>query len=161
MKHHSDTHAWRGGDAPLRRTYRGKPHKMEKPTGAKKDDIVADRKGRQIKVERYGEKKPEPVVEERRGGKPRYKAQVGDRKAIARMTATRAATTNAATPGLRVPGSGVRSTAAPARVRRGRGRRNNRCASSADDCAAARLPRRSRRQSVRPRTGCAKRCSTF
>jgi 23S rRNA pseudouridine2605 synthase len=80
MKHHSDTHAWRGGDAPLRRTFRGKPHKMEKPTGAKKEDVVADRKGRQIKVERYGEKKPEPVVKERRGSKPRYKAQVGDRK---------------------------------------------------------------------------------
>ena len=78
-KHHSDTHAWRGGDAPLHRTYRGKTHKMEKPTGARKDDIVADRKGRQVKVERYGEKKPEPVVEERRGGRGRFSDKKDDR----------------------------------------------------------------------------------
>jgi 23S rRNA pseudouridine2605 synthase len=79
MKHHSDTHAWRGGDAPLRRTYRGKPHKMEKPTGAKKEDVVADRKGRKIHVERYGEKKPEPVVEPRRGGRSRFNDRGADR----------------------------------------------------------------------------------
>ncbi len=31
MKHHSDTHAWRGGDKPLRRKYRGTPHELETP----------------------------------------------------------------------------------------------------------------------------------
>jgi 23S rRNA pseudouridine2605 synthase len=74
MKHHSDTHAWRGGDKPLRRKYRGAPHELETPVSAKKSEIVADRKGRQVQVERYGEKKPE-VVEERRPSRGRF----GDR----------------------------------------------------------------------------------
>jgi 23S rRNA pseudouridine2605 synthase len=74
MKHHSDTHAWRGGDKPLRRKYRGAPHELETPVSAKKSEIVADRKGRQVQVERYGEKKPE-VVEERRPARGRF----GDR----------------------------------------------------------------------------------
>jgi 23S rRNA pseudouridine2605 synthase len=74
MKHHSDTHAWRGGDKPLRRKYRGTPHELETPTSAKKSEIVADRKGRQVQVERYGEKKLE-VVEERRPARGRF----GDR----------------------------------------------------------------------------------
>jgi 23S rRNA pseudouridine2605 synthase len=73
-KHHSDTHAWRGGDKPLRRKYRGTPHELETPTSAKKSELVSDRKGRQVQVERYGEKKPE-VIEERRPGRGRF----GDR----------------------------------------------------------------------------------
>jgi 23S rRNA pseudouridine2605 synthase len=73
-KHHSDTHAWRGGDKPLRRKYRGTPHELETPTSAKKSEILADRKGRKVQVERYGEKKPE-VVEERRPARGRF----GDR----------------------------------------------------------------------------------
>ncbi len=73
-KHHSDTHTWRGGDKPLRRKYRGAPHELETPVSAKKSEIVADRKGRQVQVERYGEKKPE-VVEERRPARGRF----GDR----------------------------------------------------------------------------------
>jgi 23S rRNA pseudouridine2605 synthase len=73
-KHHSDTHAWRGGDKPLRRKYRGTAHELETPAGAKKSEIVADRKGRQVQVERYGEKKPE-VIEERRPARGRF----GDR----------------------------------------------------------------------------------
>ncbi len=78
-KHHSDTHAWRGGDKPLRRKYRGTPHELETPTSAKKSEIVSDRKGRQVQVERYGEKKPE-VVEERRPSRGRF----GDRPDKAR-----------------------------------------------------------------------------
>ena len=67
-KHAGDTHAWRGGDAPLRRKYRGKT-----PDGARKDEpargkagLIADRKGRRVLVQRFGEKKAEP---EHRGGR--------------------------------------------------------------------------------------------
>ena len=82
-KHHSDTHAWRGGDKPLHRKYRGTDQERETPSGVKKSEIVADRKGRQVKIERYGEKKPE-VVEERRPARGRfsdrsYKARDDDR----------------------------------------------------------------------------------
>jgi 23S rRNA pseudouridine2605 synthase len=84
MKHHSDTHVWRGSEPPLRRKYRGDPHGLEAPQGAKKTEIVADRKGRPVTIERYGEKREPPPAEEPRRGRFRNNDRkgkpAGDRK---------------------------------------------------------------------------------
>jgi 23S rRNA pseudouridine2605 synthase len=61
-KHHGDTRVWRGGDAPLRRKFRGARRALreeDKPSGPKREGVVADRKGRQVVVERFGEPKVE------------------------------------------------------------------------------------------------------
>ncbi|MGZ9073907.1 MAG: hypothetical protein ACXW3G_13575, partial [Rhodoplanes sp.] len=59
-------HAWRAEDAPLSRHYRGAGSKLrERPEGSaapKRAGLIADRKGRRVLVERFGEKasaKPE------------------------------------------------------------------------------------------------------
>jgi 23S rRNA pseudouridine2605 synthase len=67
--------AWRQDDAPLRRHYRGgrdEPQHAPEASGPKRAGLIADRKGRRVLVERFGEKKP-PVderKERRHGGKP-------------------------------------------------------------------------------------------
>ena len=78
QRHHSDTHAWRGGDAPLRRKFRGAESAVrgqrEEPAAKKKSGLVADRKGRRILVERFGDKPPEREdkrrTDKRRNDKP-------------------------------------------------------------------------------------------
>jgi 23S rRNA pseudouridine2605 synthase len=71
--HHGDTHAWRGGDAPLRRKYRGVRADDWEPdpknVAPKRTGEIADRKGRVIAVERIGEPKPERDRDDRRYGK--------------------------------------------------------------------------------------------
>jgi 23S rRNA pseudouridine2605 synthase len=62
-KHHSDTRVWRGGDKPLRRTFRGarrERREEDKPSGPKREELVADRKGRTVVVERFGQPKEPP-----------------------------------------------------------------------------------------------------
>jgi 23S rRNA pseudouridine2605 synthase len=73
--------AWRQDDAPLRRHYRGgrdEPQHAPETSGPKRSGLIADRKGRRVLVERFGEEKPR--VDERKerrfggtphGGKPR------------------------------------------------------------------------------------------
>jgi 23S rRNA pseudouridine2605 synthase len=52
-------HAWRADDAPLGRHYRGAGGKArrrtEEPAGPKRTGLIADRKGRRILVERFGD----------------------------------------------------------------------------------------------------------
>ncbi len=52
-------HAWRAEDAPLSRHYRGAGSKAHRPAaagdGPKRTDLIADRKGRRVLVERFGE----------------------------------------------------------------------------------------------------------
>jgi 23S rRNA pseudouridine2605 synthase len=82
-KHHSDTHVWRGSEPPLRRKYRGEPHRLETPQGAKKTEIVADRMGRPVTIERYCEKREPPPEEPRRKyfrNNDRNGKAAGDRK---------------------------------------------------------------------------------
>ena len=81
-------HAWRAEDAPLSRHYRGAGSKAHRPAAEgdapKRTGLIADRKGRRVLVERFGEG-PEASREEarqpplrqgskpprREGGKPR------------------------------------------------------------------------------------------
>jgi 23S rRNA pseudouridine2605 synthase len=90
--HKSASHVWRSEDKLLRRKFRGnrddETSPREKfspnPEAKKKAGLIADRKGRRILVERFGEKKPEPEIVERprgrrsfdqpddRGGRGRY-----------------------------------------------------------------------------------------
>ena len=71
--HKSASHVWRSEDKLLRRKFRGnrddETSPREKfspnPEAKKKAGLIADRKGRRILVERFGEKKPEPEVVER------------------------------------------------------------------------------------------------
>jgi hypothetical protein len=68
QRHFSDTHAWRGGEAPLHRKFRGeraKDWKAGEGEGPKRAGEIADRRGRQVTVERYGEPKIEREREER------------------------------------------------------------------------------------------------
>ncbi|MBL8585343.1 MAG: pseudouridine synthase, partial [Bradyrhizobiaceae bacterium] len=55
-------HAWRAEDAPLGRHYRGAGSKTrqgdEAPSGPKRAGLIADRKGRRVLVERFGESAP-------------------------------------------------------------------------------------------------------
>jgi 23S rRNA pseudouridine2605 synthase len=71
--HHGDTRAWRGGDAPLRRKYRGARAEDWEPAAKsdapKRTGEIADRKGRKIAIERVGEPKSERVDDRRRFGK--------------------------------------------------------------------------------------------
>ncbi|MFY9828811.1 MAG: pseudouridine synthase [Rhodoplanes sp.] len=64
-------HAWRAEDAPLGRHYRGAGSKTrqrtEEPAGPKRAGLIADRQGRRILVERFGDKPAAPI------GKPQYK----------------------------------------------------------------------------------------
>jgi 23S rRNA pseudouridine2605 synthase len=57
-------HAWRAEDAPLGRHYRGAGTKArqlpEAPAGPKRAGLIADRKGRRVLVERFGEKASAP-----------------------------------------------------------------------------------------------------
>ncbi len=67
--HKSASHVWRSEDRLLRRKFHGERNeeKREKfqpdPETKKKAGLIADRKGRRILVERFGEKKPEPEPE--------------------------------------------------------------------------------------------------
>ncbi|MFO1101071.1 MAG: pseudouridine synthase [Xanthobacteraceae bacterium] len=64
-------HAWRAEDAPLGRHYRGAGSKTrqgdEAPSGPKRAGLIADRKGRRVLVERFGDKPAAPI------GKPQRK----------------------------------------------------------------------------------------
>jgi len=66
-------HAWRAEDAPLGRHYRGAGskarHRTEEPAGPKRAGLIADRKGRRILVERFGDKPATPI------GKPQDKSR--------------------------------------------------------------------------------------
>ena len=66
-------HAWRAEDAPLGRHYRGAGskarHRTEEPAGPKRAGLIADRKGRRILVERFGDKPATPI------GKPQHKSR--------------------------------------------------------------------------------------
>jgi 23S rRNA pseudouridine2605 synthase len=70
-RHHGDTRVWRGGDAPLRRKFHGarsERREEEKPSGPKRAGVVADRKGRQVMVERFGEPKTEELPKKKSWG---------------------------------------------------------------------------------------------
>ena len=58
-------HAWRAEDAPLGRHYRGAGSKTrqgdEAPSGPKRAGLIADRKGRRVLVERFGDKPAAPI----------------------------------------------------------------------------------------------------
>jgi len=72
-KHHGDTRVWRGGDKPLRRKFHGDRREQredEKPSGTKREGVVADRKGRTVVVERFGEPKTPPAERPRRYARP-------------------------------------------------------------------------------------------
>jgi 23S rRNA pseudouridine2605 synthase len=90
--HKSASHVWRSEDKLLRRKFRGnrddETAPREKfspnPEAKKKAGLIADRKGRRILVERFGEKKvePEPEITERprgRYGKSDDRAPRGER----------------------------------------------------------------------------------
>lgn len=66
-------HAWRAEDAPLGRHYRGAGSKArqrdEEPAGPKRAGLIADRKGRRILVESFGDKPATPI------GKPQHKSR--------------------------------------------------------------------------------------
>jgi 23S rRNA pseudouridine2605 synthase len=81
-------HAWRAEDAPLSRHYRGAGSKAHRPAaggdGPKRTGLIADRKGRRVLVERFGDKAAKAPDEgragslreakgkpQRHGGKPR------------------------------------------------------------------------------------------
>ena len=68
-------HAWRAEDAPLGRHYRGAGSKTRQrddaPAGAKRTGLIADRKGRRVLVERFGDK-PAATI----GKPPRKSRQV-------------------------------------------------------------------------------------
>ena len=101
QRHFSDTHAWRGGDAPLRRKYRGDRRSDEAPreesTAPKRAGLLADRKGRHILVERFGTKPPsehdERTRDDRRKGQrkpPRGRRPPRDRSSGPRPSRPRA-----------------------------------------------------------------------
>jgi 23S rRNA pseudouridine2605 synthase len=61
-RHFSATRVWRQEAKPLRRKFHGEKSerpKEGKPTGEKRDGVIADRAGRKIKVERFATPKPE------------------------------------------------------------------------------------------------------
>ncbi len=68
-------HAWRAEDAPLGRHYRGAGSKTRQrddaPAGAKRTGLIADRKGRRVLVERFGDKPAAKI-----GKPPRKSRQV-------------------------------------------------------------------------------------
>jgi 23S rRNA pseudouridine2605 synthase len=86
--HKSASHVWRSEDRLLRRKFHGNREEevREKfkpdPETKKKAGLIADRKGRRILVERFGEKKPEPEpeVEVRGWGRRDGGEKAGDRK---------------------------------------------------------------------------------
>jgi 23S rRNA pseudouridine2605 synthase len=90
--HKSASHVWRSEDRLLRRKFHGERNeeKREKfqpdPETKKKAGLIADRKGRRILVERFGEKKPEPEPEvevrgwgRRDGGRKSGEGKFGER----------------------------------------------------------------------------------
>ena len=67
--HKSASHVWRSEDRLLRRKFHGNREEEARekfkpdPETKKKAGLIADRKGRRILVERFGDKKPEPEPE--------------------------------------------------------------------------------------------------
>jgi 23S rRNA pseudouridine2605 synthase len=79
-EHKSKSHVWRAEERLLRTKFHGNREEAREkfkpdPNAKKKAGLIADRRGRRILVERFGEKKPEPVEEER----PRARGRFGGR----------------------------------------------------------------------------------
>jgi len=84
-EHKSKSHVWRAEERLLRTKFHGNREEAREkfkpdPNAKKKAGLIADRRGRRILVERFGEKKPEPMEAERPRGRGRLGARdVGKR----------------------------------------------------------------------------------